>query len=114
MWIFRRPAAAPRRPEPHAAVPGDEPARGCGWYESSHELHSGLQVLEHADVGAVARELPLADWIALFFASGCSAATSLRDDHGLDIKGVNTCVEPGGDGSVSSWACWPAAAAVRI
>jgi hypothetical protein len=47
---------------PEAAAQ-DEPAKGCGWFDSSHELHSGLQVTEHADPDAVVNELPLGWWL---------------------------------------------------
>lgn len=51
-------AAAPRAlPAPDAAI---ERPRGCGWYDSSHELQSGLRVTEHADLDAIAHQIPSA------------------------------------------------------
>ncbi len=38
-------------------------AAGCGWFDSSHELHQGLVVLEHTGVGGLGAELPLVDWL---------------------------------------------------
>ena len=41
----------------------EERTSGCGWFDSSHDLHSGLMVQEHASVDAVPNELPLAFWL---------------------------------------------------
>lgn len=38
---------------------------GCGWFDSSHELRTGLVVVEHASADAVAAQMPLDDWLAL-------------------------------------------------
>jgi hypothetical protein len=35
----------------------------CGWFDSSHELHQGLVVLEHAGAEGLGAELPLHDWL---------------------------------------------------
>jgi len=43
----------------------DERPCGCGWFDSSHELHCGLAVTEHLSTDAVASELPLGDWLEL-------------------------------------------------
>jgi hypothetical protein len=48
-----------------AIDPADEPALGCGWFDSSHELRRGLLVQEHLANDSLAAELPLADWLAL-------------------------------------------------
>lgn len=40
-----------------------EPVLGCGWFDSSHDLHAGLCVQEHASADAVAQDLPLTDWL---------------------------------------------------
>lgn len=46
--------------------PADEEAPcGCGWFDSSHELQSGLMVTEHLSADDVASELPLGDWLGL-------------------------------------------------
>ena len=46
-----------------AEAPADEPACGCGWFDSSHELHAGLQVTEHLSPERVANEVPLGWWL---------------------------------------------------
>lgn len=43
-------------------APPDEVA-GCGWFDSSHALHSGLSVTEHATPERVANEVPLGWWL---------------------------------------------------
>jgi hypothetical protein len=46
------------------AAPDERPP-GCGWFDSSHELHCGLAVTEHASADTVASQLPLGDWLEL-------------------------------------------------
>ena len=58
-----RAAAAPASLSPDEEVPG-----GCGWFDSSHELQSGLWVREHTSPDEVAAELPLASWLELHLA----------------------------------------------
>ena len=41
----------------------DEALLGCGWFDSSHELHTGLQVTEHLTPDRVANEVPLGWWL---------------------------------------------------
>lgn len=67
----RRPA--PRRPgrdllqdEPAP----EEAAPGCGWFDSSADLRSGLAVTEHASAERLAAALPLEDWIAFHLSTG--------------------------------------------
>jgi hypothetical protein len=48
----------------HAQEDAERPV-GCGWFESSHELHRGLVVREHATPDALGAELPLASWLEL-------------------------------------------------
>lgn len=63
-----RPAGPAQRPQHLGSVPA--PGRdaqaaayhGCGWYDSSHDLHCGLRVTEHSDLSALAHQLPAA-WI---------------------------------------------------
>ncbi|MCP5286540.1 MAG: hypothetical protein H6933_16765 [Burkholderiaceae bacterium] len=43
--------------------PADDRAPGCGWFDSSHELHQGLNVTEHRDVDAVVNQIPLSWWL---------------------------------------------------
>jgi hypothetical protein len=67
---------APARPLPRVVTPDwvnggiepsaeqlDEVLLGCGWFDSSHELHSGLQVTEHLTPERVANEVPLGWWL---------------------------------------------------
>jgi len=42
-----RPAARPPRPASGQATADDEPALGCGWFDSSWSLRQGLLVTEH-------------------------------------------------------------------
>ncbi len=52
------------RPAPLDTCAADEtPCLGCGWFDSSHELQTGLWVSEHDDDEAVAAALPLATWL---------------------------------------------------
>ncbi len=65
-FIARRPASPPPAPTPAEASPAaEERSWGCGWFDSSHELQSGLLVQEHAASDALAAELPLPHWLAL-------------------------------------------------
>lgn len=74
--LFFRPRLATRPPfgdelaelvlEPDAA---DDRPLGCGWFDSSHELHCGLVITEHASPDAVASALSLSDWLGLHL--GC-------------------------------------------
>ncbi len=41
----------------------DEIPLGCGWFDSSHELHAGLLVTEHLSPERVANEVPLGWWL---------------------------------------------------
>jgi hypothetical protein len=50
----------------------DEVLLGCGWFDSSHELHAGLQVTEHLTPERVANEVPLGWWLD-WQAQGASA-----------------------------------------
>lgn len=81
MWkkllpLLRRPRAKPMRPVSADIVdPEDEPHRGCGWFDSSHELTHGLCVRELAEPAVLARELPLPAWIDWQLAA-CSATHS--------------------------------------
>jgi hypothetical protein len=68
--------AAPARRAPRPATPdwvnaGSEPnpeqlddvLMGCGWFDSSHELNTGLQVTEHLTPERVVNEVPLGWWL---------------------------------------------------
>ena len=46
-----------------AADDEEPPCLGCGWFDSSHELQTGLQVSEHDDDEVVAAVLPLPTWL---------------------------------------------------
>jgi len=69
--LLARPPALPPVPA-RAGHPGcsedDTERPGCGWFDSSHELQSGLWVQEHASPDDVAAELPLASWLELHLA----------------------------------------------
>lgn len=68
-WFRRHPVTAATAATPATIAetepPEDDAPRGCGWFDSSHELQAGLQVTEHASPDAVAAALPLADWLGL-------------------------------------------------
>jgi hypothetical protein len=49
--------------EPSPAEGEDTPPRGCGWFDSSHELTAGLQVTEHLTPQAVVDAVPLGWWL---------------------------------------------------
>lgn len=58
------PASLPPAEDGEAgAVDEDERPRGCGWFDSSHELQRGLSVCEHAGADSLGREMPLASWL---------------------------------------------------
>ena len=71
--VLPRPAAVrePEQPEPNE----DDLRPGCGWFDSSHDLHHGLCVRELAEPASLARELPLPAWIDWQLAA-CSATHS--------------------------------------
>jgi len=79
--LFRHPATAPARRVGRATAanelelelelelePEDEAPRGCGWFDSSHELQCGLWVHEHTAPDDLAAELPLGPWIEFHLA----------------------------------------------
>lgn len=69
----RRPDhGAARRDTPHwvnARIDQPEPVaeeavpQGCGWFDSSHELHEGLQVTEHLTPEPVVNDVPPGWWL---------------------------------------------------
>jgi hypothetical protein len=71
---FRRPAPV-IVPRPRAHEGEDDAPAGCGWFDSSHDLHQGLCVRELDSPAALARELPLPAWIDLQLAA-CTATHS--------------------------------------
>ena len=66
-WRKKIPALAGRKPHADDEPPREEEdrPRGCGWFDSSHDLHRGLCVQEHASPDTLAQELPLANWLEL-------------------------------------------------
>jgi hypothetical protein len=76
--LTRRAGAAqqPARPGDEAtpaAAEDEAPPRGCGWFESSHELGHGLMVTEHDSPDRVAQALPLEVWLDVWLAWQCKA-----------------------------------------
>ena len=68
LWSRLTPDAGAIAPPPlRSETCGEDepPCRGCGWFDSSHELQSGLQVSERVDDEVVAAALPLATWLDL-------------------------------------------------
>ena len=66
LWSRLAPTAVPPQRMPlrgGAAVDHEPPCLGCGWFDSSHELQTGLQVSEHDDDEVVAAVLPLPTWL---------------------------------------------------
>jgi hypothetical protein len=72
LWWRAVPARALRRPAtPDWVDAGSEPSPeqlddvllGCGWFDSSHALTTGLQVTEHLTPERVANEVPLGWWL---------------------------------------------------
>lgn len=65
------PRMAQRLPLPDWVHAGGEPSPeqldevllGCGWFDSSHELHAGLQVTEHLTPERVVNDVPLGWWL---------------------------------------------------
>ena len=79
-WRQARPVRAPRpRPDWVGACGEvvdsqlDDALLGCGWFDSSHELHVGLQVTEHLSPERVANEVPLGWWLD-WQTTGCVAS----------------------------------------
>lgn len=70
------PVARPARP------PADEPPRGCGWFDSSHDLQHGLRVTEHDEFGAVGPLLPLSWWLAWELDEALPSPGSQLSSHG--------------------------------
>lgn len=56
--------------EPATPAADEEQPRGCGWFDSSHELNAGLQVTEHLTPQAVADAVPLGWWLDWLTAGG--------------------------------------------
>jgi hypothetical protein len=75
--LQRRQPLPPRpvlTPGDAGTAPDDTPPRGCGWFDSSHELRRGLVVCEHASPDTLAGELPLASWLELHLSGWRPAA----------------------------------------
>ena len=61
---IRRPVRPPPWLSPRTEAVDDGPS-GCGWFDSSHALHAGLQVQEHAGTESLGQVLPLPAWLDL-------------------------------------------------
>jgi len=70
--LLNRQPEAPLPPAAEAPDAADERLLGCGWFDSSHELTSGLMVTEHLTADAVAAQLPLGDWLELHLGGWCA------------------------------------------
>ncbi len=60
--------SAPKGPRRRPARPDDDRddlPLGCGWFDSSYELSSGLVVQEHAAAEALVAGLPAGVWLEL-------------------------------------------------
>ena len=68
-WVNAGPDAA------EAAVAAAP--RGCGWFDSSHELQAGLQVTEHLTPEPVVNEGPLGWWLD-WQSQGVASAAKLQ------------------------------------
>ncbi len=55
--------ALPKAASTAAAADDTETVLGCGWFDSSHDLHAGLCVQEHVQSDTVVQHLPLAEWL---------------------------------------------------
>ena len=77
--LFGHPPAASARHVGRAAAlyelelelepePEEQAPRGCGWFDSSHDLQSGLWVREHASADELGGEMPLGPWLELHLA----------------------------------------------
>jgi hypothetical protein len=70
-WRPARATRAPRRTVPDWVNASGEPSAealdevllGCGWFDSSHALHRGLQVTEHPTPERVVDQVPLGWWL---------------------------------------------------
>ena len=62
-----------------AAVDGDACAAGCGWFDSSHELHRGLLVWEHPNASSsleLPLEVQLGRWLELHLPAASPAVSA--------------------------------------
>ena len=60
----RDPPPSPAKLPPADVAPPEERPKGCGWFDSSHELQTGLWVTEHVQTEAVVHLVPLSWWLA--------------------------------------------------
>jgi hypothetical protein len=63
----------------------DDIAKGCGWFESSRDLHQGLVVLEHNGVENLGAELPITVWLGLVL-DGAAAAAATAPPVALAVR----------------------------
>jgi hypothetical protein len=61
----RASSSASRTATPQADPEDDDQTPQCGWFDSSHDLQTGLLVQEHASTDAVLAMLDLDDWLRL-------------------------------------------------
>lgn len=58
-----RAAALPPAPQAPATAAEDDAPRGCGWFDSSHDLQHGLQLTVHDASAELATLVPLGWWL---------------------------------------------------
>jgi hypothetical protein len=63
MLTLSRTDPVRRPPPPPPAAPADDLPRGCGWFDSSHALQTGLQLTVHDSPDMVASLVPLSWWL---------------------------------------------------
>ncbi len=63
----------------------DDRAKGCGWFDSSRDLHQGLVVLEHSGAEGLGAELPITVWLSLVL-DGAAGAAAAAPAPGLSVR----------------------------
>ena len=71
------PLVASLGPTTDTTAEANSPAEACGWFDSSHELHQGLLVLEHSGAEGLGRELPVTVWLELVLGAAADADTAV-------------------------------------
>ncbi len=69
-----RRAGPPRKPAAELPPLACDDRPRCGWFDSSHDLLSGLRVTEHAQVDALVNQIPLSWWLGWELDAALSSA----------------------------------------